>query len=355
MIDLHDISKKLRNALVLIVGRHTTKQYEGGIMRAMLCVFALTCFFQLTFSSALAAADSELDRALKDYGSGKYERAVVALKEYVEEKPSASAYYLIGYGLYKLGRHGESVRYFEDSYLIDPTFSPEKIEFPPIPLKKARSKKLPVKKAPLPSERAAVMKKSVPSQKDMKKDEMKKAEEKKVVSRAEPRAPTEKVEVRPGMEREEPKRKITPPTRRPGIAGIKKMTPSIPSFFTKGMPVLFIAVGVAFYIFLALCLFLIARKLAVPASWTAWIPLVQIWAYVSAAGKRWWWILLLLIPLVNYIVAIYLWMCISENLGKNRWLGLLMIVPVVNFFFLGFLAFSKHEEARYNFDTMTPV
>jgi hypothetical protein len=47
------------------------------------------------------------------------------------------------------------------------------------------------------------------------------------------------------------------------------------------------------------------------------------------------------IPLLNIIVIVYLWMCISENLGRNKWLGLLWLVPLINLVFIGFLAFSK--------------
>jgi uncharacterized membrane protein YoaK (UPF0700 family) len=94
-------------------------------------------------------------------------------------------------------------------------------------------------------------------------------------------------------------------------------------------------------------MFLIAKKLDVPAPWIAWIPIIQIWTVVASAGKPWWWILLLLVPIVNIIVGIYLWVCITENLGRNKWLGLLMLVPIVNFVFLGILAFSKTEGPHY--------
>jgi hypothetical protein len=49
----------------------------------------------------------------------------------------------------------------------------------------------------------------------------------------------------------------------------------------------------------------------------------------------------LFVPIVNIFIGIYLWICITENLGKNRLLGLLMLLPLINLLFLGFLAFSK--------------
>ena len=105
----------------------------------------------------------------------------------------------------------------------------------------------------------------------------------------------------------------------------------------------FFIIAIAFYVFFSLCLFLIAKKLNVPAPWTAWIPIVNIWTLVACAGKPAWWLILCFIPIVNFFVFIYLYMCITENLGKNKLLGLLMLVPLVNLGFLGWLAFSKSE------------
>ncbi len=94
------------------------------------------------------------------------------------------------------------------------------------------------------------------------------------------------------------------------------------------------------YLYFSLCLFLIARKLSVPAAWVAWIPIIQVWTFLASAGKPGWWALLFLVPVVNLIIPVYLWMCIVENLGREKWLGLLMLVPIVNFVYLGMLALS---------------
>ena len=115
--------------------------------------------------------------------------------------------------------------------------------------------------------------------------------------------------------------------------------------------------GFVFYIYISFCLYMIARKVGVADAWTAWIPIVNLWTFVEAAGKPWWWTAIIvgltlssIVPiagmvlgLLNLGVVIYLWMCISENLGKNRWLGLLMLVPIVNLFYPAVLAFSKIE------------
>jgi len=118
-----------------------------------------------------------------------------------------------------------------------------------------------------------------------------------------------------------------------------------------------IVFAIVFYIYICLCLFLIARKLGVADAWTAWVPVVNLWTFVESAGKSWWWILIVallailsVVPVIGVVlgfvnvgIIIYLWTCISGNMGKNRWLGLLMLVPIVNLFYPAVLAFSKTE------------
>jgi hypothetical protein len=50
----------------------------------------------------------------------------------------------------------------------------------------------------------------------------------------------------------------------------------------------------------------------------------------------------------EYRVGIYVWTCITENLGRNKRLGLLMLLPIINFVFLGIPAFSKTEKPGYS-------
>jgi hypothetical protein len=129
------------------------------------------------------------------------------------------------------------------------------------------------------------------------------------------------------------------------VAAPSRNVPSakIIAAFVSGFVMTFFLVYAGLYLYGCLCLFLIAKKLDVPAAWTAWLPVLQLWAFFRSAGKSLWWILLFFIPLVNAIVGVYLWMCIVENLGRNKWMGLLMLLPIINLVFLGVLAFSKKE------------
>lgn len=136
----------------------------------------------------------------------------------------------------------------------------------------------------------------------------------------------------------EPSRSIPSDALRQTARGNPAIAAVIAAFFS-----IFLFALVLAYLYFSLCLFFIARKLNVPAAWVAWIPIVQLWTLLAAAGKPGWWALLFLIPVVNLIIHIYLWMCIVENLGREKWLGLLMLVPIVNFVYLGMLAFSDSD------------
>lgn len=123
-----------------------------------------------------------------------------------------------------------------------------------------------------------------------------------------------------------------------------------------GFGMIFLVLGIAFYVFFCLCLFIIAKKFDVPSPWIAFVPIVQIWTFVSCAAKPWWWILLLLIPFVNIILIIYLYMCIAENIGKSKWLGLIVLIPYLGaLILLGLLAFSKTEKPSGAMESTTPA
>ena len=50
---------------------------------------------------------------------------------------------------------------------------------------------------------------------------------------------------------------------------------------------------------------------------------------LNIAKKPIWWFILFLIPLVNIIIAILVWMGVAEARNKPNWWGILLIVPVI--------------------------
>lgn len=104
-----------------------------------------------------------------------------------------------------------------------------------------------------------------------------------------------------------------------------------------GMILLF---GGAVYVYMALALMTIANKTNTQNAWLAWIPIANIILMLNIARKPLWWILLMLLPLVNLVIAILVWMAIAEARHKPNWWGILMIVPVVNLIVPGYLAWA---------------
>jgi len=96
-------------------------------MKKVAFAIIMVCAFFALLGTMLAKANTEYETALHYYFVGKYEKAIRLLKDYVEKKADPSAYYYIGYALYKIGKYDEANRYFEMTYLIDPVFSPKQI------------------------------------------------------------------------------------------------------------------------------------------------------------------------------------------------------------------------------------
>jgi hypothetical protein len=100
-------------------------------------------------------------------------------------------------------------------------------------------------------------------------------------------------------------------------------------------------IGLVMYIYIGYSLMVIAGKTGVENGWWGFVPILNILLLIKIAEKPMWWILLFLIPLVNVIIMILLWMKIAERRGKPGWIGILMIVPVANVIVPGYLAFTE--------------
>lgn len=297
-------------------------------------------------SAAFSAENNEgYSKALKYYHMKKFDKAAELLKEYVEKRPEPTAYYLLGYSLYQLGKYDEARMYFDQAYLVDSEHSLEKEGLirkrpearaatreavPPVEMKEEKAPA-----AERPAEKKSEKEKAVPE---------KPGKDAKVGGAVKPVQPAQPQALAkaPGKDLS-PQSGILPKN----IPGLDELPPNFRERIMS-FALIIAAVVLIFYLYFSLCLFFIAKKLNVSPAWTAWVPLVNLWTVVTAAGKPWWWILLLIfVPIIPFIGAIisavlivYIWMCITENLGRNKWLGLLMIVPIANFVWPAVLAFS---------------
>ena len=94
------------------------------------------------------------------------------------------------------------------------------------------------------------------------------------------------------------------------------------------------------YVYMALALQTIANKTNTTNAWLAWIPIVNIVLMLNIARKPLWWLLLLLIPLVNIVVGVIVWMAVAEARGKPGWWGIVVLIPVIGIIVPGYLAWS---------------
>ena len=103
---------------------------------------------------------------------------------------------------------------------------------------------------------------------------------------------------------------------------------------------LMVAVFAVAYIYFALALQTIARKTNTANGWWAWIPILQIVLSLNVARKPVWWIILCLVPIVNIVMWIVIWMGIAEARNRPTWWGILLLVPLVNLIVPGMLAWT---------------
>lgn len=110
----------------------------------------------------------------------------------------------------------------------------------------------------------------------------------------------------------------------------------------------FLAAGMMVYFVIILAIALIAivsmwkifDKAGQPG-WTAIIPILNTLTLIKICNKEWWWILLMLIPVVNFVVLVILYLELAKAFGKETIFAVgLILVPIV---FLPILAFGSSQ------------
>ena len=77
-------------------------------------------------------------------------------------------------------------------------------------------------------------------------------------------------------------------------------------------------------------------KAGLPA-WYAFIPILNFLAILRIAGRPPWWLLLWVLPLVNAVVSVIVWMDVAQRFGRGTGTGLgLAFLPFIFFPILGF-------------------
>lgn len=114
--------------------------------------------------------------------------------------------------------------------------------------------------------------------------------------------------------------------------------------YQGGSPVVIfvmIIIYVIIYFFMCYCWKRICKKAGTETGILIWIPILQIFPILKAAGMPAWYFILLLIPFVNIIVSIILLINLLKKLGQNPVLVILFFIPFINIIYFLYLAFSK--------------
>ncbi|MFH0799780.1 MAG: DUF5684 domain-containing protein [Pseudomonadota bacterium] len=113
----------------------------------------------------------------------------------------------------------------------------------------------------------------------------------------------------------------------------------------SGIGVGMVIVWILFYVFFAYCIARLGKKMGMPFGSTfvwAIIPIANLFLLFKLADKPMWWLLLMLIPIVNFVILIMVWMAIAERLGKPGWWGIMIgLVPIANIVFFLMLVFGQ--------------
>lgn len=116
-----------------------------------------------------------------------------------------------------------------------------------------------------------------------------------------------------------------------------------PSAF-GGMITMLFFFGIYFYF--AFAQFKIAQKLSHENAWFAFIPILNTVQLIQMAGKPMVWFVGLLVPIVNFVMFIMLWMEVAKRTGHSPVVGFLTMIPPITFITIGMMAFGGGSGQR---------
>src|SRR6266516_132213 len=95
-------------------------------------------------------------------------------------------------------------------------------------------------------------------------------------------------------------------------------------------------VGLLIALLLIVAMWKVFTKAGQPG-WASIIPIYNLYVWCKIVGRPWWWILLMLIPFVNFIILIILFIDMAKSFGKGAGFGIgLILLPIIFFPILGF-------------------
>lgn len=115
------------------------------------------------------------------------------------------------------------------------------------------------------------------------------------------------------------------------------------SIFKGSIVKFFLIFFLAFYVYLALTLFFIAKKTNTENGWFGFVPILNLILMAKIGRVPLWTVILMLVPLINIFVLVWWWMKISEARSKPKWWGILILLPIANLIIMGILAWGNNK------------
>lgn len=75
--------------------------------------------------------------------------------------------------------------------------------------------------------------------------------------------------------------------------------------------------------------------------WACIIPIYNIIVLLDIVGKPWWWLLLMLIPIVNFVLLIWVYNLLSKSFGHG--VGFTLGIIFLGIIFIPILAFGESK------------
>jgi hypothetical protein len=107
-----------------------------------------------------------------------------------------------------------------------------------------------------------------------------------------------------------------------------------------------LGVLLAAYLFVCYCLKLICQKTGNEPGILIWLPILQMFPLLRAAGMSGWWFVGFLVPVVNLVAQIVWCFKIVKARGKSVWAAIGLLLPVTNLVALLYLAFSDGNDGE---------
>lgn len=132
----------------------------------------------------------------------------------------------------------------------------------------------------------------------------------------------------------------SPPSSPKPVSEPTPTPPPVPEVVevSTGIGLTYLIAGIALFLIIITSFWKVFEKAGV-AGWKSLVPIYNLFLLVEISGKPWWWFLLLFIPLVNFIIAILVYIALAERFGKGALFGLGL--AFLGFIFFPVLAFDK--------------